>query len=359
MKTKEIKEKLLAKRESRTPKPTDYVSTGSTLLNMAITGNPNWGFAKGHYYHFVGDSESGKTWFCLTCFAEAMRNPNFKDYRIIHDDVEGGALMDMRKFFGETVAERIEAPRMVKEEPVYSRTIEDFYYNVDDAIKDGRPFIYVCDSMDGLQTDAEERKFDENKKAYRQGKELKGSYGMSKPKQNSAGMPSIVSRIKETGSILIIISQTRDNVSPMSMGGKTNSGGHALKFYAGLQIWSSVKGLIEKNVKGKKRQIGKLAKVRVKKNRITGRDRTVFIPFFHSYGIDDTRSCITYLVSEGHWKKKQGKIEAPEFDFTGKEDALIRHIEDKKMVKDLKDLVADVWNEIEKACEVKRAPRYV
>jgi RecA/RadA recombinase len=354
---KKIKEKLLKRNPTKVLTAADYVSTGSTLLNLAISGNPYQGFAKGHYYRFVGDSASGKTWLCLTCFAEAMQNPNFQNHRIIYDDVEGGALMDMGRFFGNTVAGKIEPPRMKDGEPVHSYFIEDFYYHVDDAFKDGRPFIYVLDSMDGLTSIAEETKFDENKEAYRKGRKQTGSYG-DKAKKNSGDMHKVIGRLKKTESILIVISQTRDNLSPMSMAKKTCSGGHSLLFYAGLEIWSSIKGPIEKTVKGKKRQLGVLCKLRVKKNRVTGRDRTVYVPLYHSFGIDDVGGVCAYLIDEGHWKETSGGIAAPEMDFTGKQEALVHHIEEKGLEQDLRAIAAEVWNDIEEACTVARKPRY-
>jgi len=76
------------------------------LLNLACTGNPNGGFFKGHYFQIVGDSTSGKTFLSLTCLAEANINKHFEDYRFIFDDGEGGALMDLTKFFGAGVADK-------------------------------------------------------------------------------------------------------------------------------------------------------------------------------------------------------------------------------------------------------------
>jgi hypothetical protein len=83
-----------------------YLSTGSTLLNLACSGKVSGGFIKGHYYHFVGDSSSGKTFLCLTCLAEAAINPHFDDYQLIHDDAENGSLFDFGKFFGPKMAGR-------------------------------------------------------------------------------------------------------------------------------------------------------------------------------------------------------------------------------------------------------------
>ena len=354
MKTKDVKKMLLQRRKIETLTAKDFLSTGSTLLNLACTGFPDRGFAKGNYYFVVGDSISGKTFLVLTCLAEASINPNFKDYRFIYDNCEDGALMNIERFFGKGVASRMEMPSQD-----YSFTIEEFYYHVDDALKKGKPFIYILDSMDSLSSEPEAVKFDQTKKAHREGNEVKGSYGDGKAKVNSAMLRRVIGRpLKESGSILIIINQTRDNpAAGMFQSKKTRSGGHALHFYACLEMWSSVAGRIEKTVKGKKRQLGVHCKIKVKKNRITGRERTVTIPIYHSFGIDDVGSCVDYLLEEKYWVKKKEDdkevINAKGLGIKGSRKHIIRFIEIQGLENDLHELVADVWNQIEEACELR------
>lgn len=359
METKDIKKALLKKRKKEILTAKDFLSTGSTLLNFACTGYPDRGFAKGRYYFIVGDSVSGKTWLSLTCLAEAAKNPNFKDYRFIYDNAEDGALMDIRKFFGLEVYERLEAPSNN-----YSFSIEDFYYHVDDAIKDSKPFIYILDSMDSLSSESETDKFDKTKKAVRAGKEITGSYGDGKAKVNSAMLRRVIGKpLLQSGSILIIINQTRDKINALPFQSKkTRSGGHALGFYACLEMWSSVACQIKKTIRDKKRQLGVYCKIQVKKNRITGRDRTVTIPIYHSFGIDDLGSCIDYMLDEGDWEKvkedKKTVINAKGLGIEGSKRKLIKIIERDGLEKDLRELVGDVWNEIEDACKIQRKKRY-
>jgi len=354
MKTNNIKKALRQKRKKEVLTAKDFLSTGSTLLNLACTGFPDRGFIKGRYYFIVGDSTSGKTWLSLTCLAEASINRNFDEYRFIYDNAEDGALMDIERFFGKGVAKRIEPPRKS-----FSNTIEDFYYNVDDAIKGGEPFIYILDSMDSLTSEAEGVKFDTNKKASRADTKVKGSYGDGKAKVNSSMLRRVIGKsLKKSGSILIVINQTRAKINAMPFESpKTYSGGYALKFYATIQILSSVAGQITKSVKGKKRQLGVNCKIHVKKSRITGRDRTVTIPIYHSFGIDDIGSCVDYLLDEKYWVKGD-EIKAKGLGIKGSRNKLIRLIEHQGLEKDLRELVGDVWNEIEEACKIQRKKRY-
>lgn len=351
------------KRKSKRLTIKDFLSTGSTLLNLACTGKPNCGFAKGKYYFIVGDSISGKTFLSLTCLAEASINSNFDDYRFIYDNSEDGAMMDVAKFFGDKLAKRMEPPGRAfaqsgPEAPIYSSTIEEFYYHVDDAIRKNRPFIYILDSMDSLSSKDEADKFDEAKSAYRKGKDAAGSYGVSKAKENSMKLRRILTPLRKTGSILIIINQTRDKIGGFGFEKKTRSGGHALRFYATIEMWSSVRSRISKTIKGKKRQLGVKCKIEVKKNRITGKERIIYISIYHSFGIDDIGSCVDYLIEEEAWEQRGKIIKAKEFDFKSTKENLIRHIEENELEMDLREIVSDVWNEIEDACTVKRKKKY-
>lgn len=342
------------------------LSSGSSLLNLACTGRPDLAFLAGHVYLLVGDSNSGKTFLSLTCLAEASINPAFDDYRFIHDNVERGALMDFSKFFGSKMAGRLEPPEIRDGGPVYSQTIEDFYDHVDDNVKKG-PCIYVLDSMDALSSEAELKKFNKNKKARQkiqedeEGEEgtIKGSFGDGKAKANSAGLRIAHNAMASNGSILIVIFQSRDNIGFGAMfNPKTRSGGNAPTFYATLEIWSSVKERIKRPILKKERVLGTLAKLRIKKNRITGKDRSLELPIYDSTGIDETGSCVKYLIAENHWKGTKETVIAPEFDHTGSIDELVAKVEGENKENELRLLVAETWNGIENRCRVERKARY-
>ncbi len=337
------------------------VSTGSTLLNLACTEHADFGFLKGGYYYLVGDSQSGKTWTSLSCFAEACRNKAFADYRLIFDDVEGGALMDIGHYFGRAVAKRMEPPRRKKGESIFSGTVEDFYFHVTDLIDDGRPFIYVLDSQDALDSAYAGKKFDERREAAAAGKEATGSYGDGKAKYHSENIRHVLAGLRKTGSILIIIGQTRDNLG-MGFEPKTRSGGKALRFYANLEIWTSVGGKITKTVRDKERTIGVKCLAEVKKNRVTGKigkDRQVQIPIYYDLGIDDVGSMVDFLISEKHWTKtKERSFDAHDIMFEGSRKEIIGYVEDEDLEGKVRQVTAKVWNEIESACAPNRKRRY-
>lgn len=329
-----------------------YVGTGSTLLNVALSGRAFGGIGAGEYLLLVGDSSACKTWLGLNILAEAANNQRFSEHELVYDPTENGALMDIRRFFGGRLADRMLTQR--------SRTAEEFYYNLDDRLKKG-PCVVVLDSMDGLDAEDDVETFEESKKAFRKGKEAGGTYGTAKAKINSTTLRLMVSQLERTGSVLVIISQTREKIGNTVAWGdnRTRGGGKALKFYAHLEVWTKVLDTIKSGkVRGKERAVGRNIQLKVTKNRQTGWEGTVEFPFYRSFGIDDTGSCVDFLVDEQEWKKKQGVgIDAGEFG-RGSREELIRKIELDGRVGDVRRLVASVWNSIEVATEVYRKPRY-
>lgn len=357
-----IKAQIAAPRRPKRPfKPSDCLSTGSTLLNLACTGRPDGGFPAGYYIYFVGDTDSGKTFFCLTCLAEAVHNPKFKDHRFIYDGGEFGALMDMEKFFGRAVVDRLEPPaRYDDETPAFSQTIEEFYFNLLEALNYERPCIYILDSMDALSSNYEGKKFKEREREFRGGATAKGDFGDGKAKYSSANLRQMIPALHETGSILIIINQTRDNpAAGMFESKKTHAGGYALQFYATIYLWSSVRSTIKQDIRGKKWPIGTKVTIDVKRSRVTGRKCSVVVPIYPTVGIDDLGSCVDFLADHGHWKRnKEEVITAQEFDISELAPELIRHIEQNDLELNLRKIVTDFWREIEAKCAVERKSRY-
>lgn len=339
------------------------LSSGSTMLNLACTDRPHGSYSRGKCILLVGDSSAGKTWFALTTLAEASINKRFDGVDLYYDNTEDGALMDVERYFGKRLVDRLLPPVISKDgAPVYSETVEDFYDNLQKAVsrsrESGRPFVYVLDSENALSSEAEQKKNVQQRTAREKNKDSAGSYGDAKAKYHSQHLRGVQADLRDTRSILIILCQTRDNVGTFAFEKKTRSGGRALKFYAALEIWFAIKRQISRTVRKKLRNIGILAEIRIKKNRITGKRRTVEVPIYHSSGMDDLGSCIDFLTSEGFWKTKGGVLVAPEFTFKGDRADLIQLIERDGREKELQLLAGELWNEIEEACLTKRKNRY-
>lgn len=306
--------------------------------------------------NIIGDSSSGKTFLALSILAEmTIMNDCFDDYRYIFDDVENANAFNMEKLFGKNCSSKIEPPTVDENgEGIPSDTIEDFHINISNALRKEKPFIYILDSFDALDSDQDREKIEKMRKAKEKGTKEAGSYGMSKAKKSSEILRNITGQLKRTKSNLIVISQTRDNINPLSFEKKTRSGGRALKFYASHEIWLANAGKLVR----KEKIIGNQVKIKVTKNKLTGKQRHVSFPIYNDYGIDDISSCVEWMVMESHWKKKKLTIDAKEFRINGTIGTIIREIENKGTEHKLKKIVGRKWLEVEETLKLNRKPKY-
>ena len=327
------------------------ISTGSTLLNLALSDSPDGGFSMGKMVNIVGDSNSGKTLLALGICAEMAKYKRFDKHRFIFDDVEAASEFDLRKMFGASVASRIEPPSVDVEGGFkYSDTIQDFQLNISRALANEIPFVWILDSFDAMTSEEAIGRLQDRLK----GKEIGGSYRMDKPKIISETLSMVIRDIKKSDSLLIIVSQTRDNINPMSFEKKTRSGGRALKFYATHEMWMAV----GEKFKSRDRIIGVESKVKVTKNKLTGKVRHISFPIYYDYGIDDIGSCIDFMVEEGFWRISKQTIDAIDLELKGTRQYLINQIEENNLEVKLKKAVASSWKSIEDSLKLKRKPKY-
>lgn len=346
--------------------PEVYLSSGITMLNLATTNHPDCFVERGTYVLFVGQSGAGKSYVATQLLAEAANNPRFDDYDLIYDDVEHGQFFDIPRMFGNKLASRFRAPHEDESGmPIYSSTVEDFFFTVDDLQNAHKPFIYVLDSMDSLTSSVADTKFVENKEQRRKdlekGKEvstLTQGYGDGKAKQISGNLRRVVSRLRDTGSILIILSQVRDNIT--GMGARyTRSGGQALKFFAHGEFWFYTEGDLKRVVDKKERKYGQMTRVSIQKNRITGIKNDIRFPILLGAGISDPDSCIDWLIEEGQIIKpprSNGLYEYPALELKLNRDDLVRAMEDN--FEPFKVDIVKTWNNILQAVSCVRKRKY-
>jgi RecA/RadA recombinase len=318
------------------------------------------GYLTGKVSNKVGDKSSGKTFEALTMLAEAANNPAFDNYRLVFDDAEAADEFDMVKLFGAKAAERILPPSLDRKVPKYSHTIMDFQTRVRRLLAADEPLIYVLDSLDALTTEEELKHAAELQKHNEGGKEVKGTYGMEKAKQISVLLRLLVSEIKSTQSFVQIISQTRDDIDPMSFTSKTRAGGKALYFYCSYEEWLAVAQRLSTKVNDRPRPIGVVSRSKFTKNKATGKVREVDVPVYYDYGVDDIGSCIDFLLNEKQWTKNdKGFITAtPLCRAPVQRGKLITQIEEEELTPKLHALTQQVWLEIEDKLKLKRKPKY-
>lgn len=336
------------------------IPTPSTLLNCACSGYPDFAFLAGSIVNIIGDSWSGKTFLSLLIFAELGLLPDFDHYKFIYDDAEYANQFNMPYLFGEETAKRIVPPAVgIHEEtkekyPIYSDTAEDFWCYIRDHLDEENPFIYILDSFDALDTDPDREKVEEMREARRRGFKPKGTYGMAKAKMASGLLRDIDAKLSKTESLLIIVSQTRDNLDPMSFKKSVRSGGRALKFYCSHEIWLAA----GKKHKSKERIIGNDVVAKVEKAKLTGKVREAKFSIFSDLGVDDIRSCIEFLTSFGEWKKSKMTIDAHHFQIKGNMATIIKAIEKRNLEPKLRKITGRLWNKLEEEIKLKRKRKY-
>ena len=224
----------------------DKISLGTTLLNLAFSGKSDGGIEPGTIVNMVGTSKSGKTFLVLSILADIANNPKFNDYRLIFDDAEFRNNFNMIKLFGTDLQKRLEVP-FPDCTCEYSATIEDLKASIYAKTREGRSYIYILDSVDGLTAESEEDKSDASAEKIlerkKNGKESttkdKGTMvGMIKAKEAHALFRSINNKIVESGSILILISQAKWKVKTI-FPIKTRACETALEFFSSVVIWLS------------------------------------------------------------------------------------------------------------------------
>ncbi|MDP8268320.1 MAG: LAGLIDADG family homing endonuclease [Candidatus Tenebribacter davisii] len=274
---------------------------------------------------------SHNTLFALTVFAECTLEKRFNNFRFIFDDVEAADEFDIAYLFGEMVFDRIE-------KDIRSKTIEDLNDNLARALKEDEPFIYVLDSFDGLTSEAAMKKDSENRKKREKDNETTGSFGDGKAKKASEMFSQRTQDLNDHGSLLIVISQTRDNIGfGAKFTPKVRSGGKALKFYAAHEIWLAC----QKREKKGKRTVITNVQAKITKNKLTGRHGEAYFPILFDYGVDNLTSCIIFIVEEGVWTGTAKAINTKGF-LTVLAPKKKKSDEDKWINPSMKQLIADI-----------------
>lgn len=362
-----------AKVLKRTPEPAkinEWLSSGSTLINLSVTGRTKDCFRKGGIYLLVGDSSTGKSSLLLETLAQAALDPRFSDHALIHDDSEFGSKFDTRKRYPVLVP-RLKPPRGTPENPTFSVYLEDFSDYLNWWLDRG-PVVYGMDSWDALKPRVEHRKEEENRKVREKAREKgteaqeKGDYAMSKAKVASKQLALVNYKLAKTGSILIIVAQTRDKInppgtySPPGADTKTRSGGTALTFWNNVEFWLSEAGKVKKEIevgKGRKKsiQIGRTTLFRAKKNRENGKNRQVKVTFLDETGLDDAGSMYDYLTEWGF------PLDPDEFGLRknlGRDKTVEALDADPRLYRKLQLTVKRAWEQVEAKVAVTRRNRY-
>lgn len=347
----------------------DLLPTGSTLLNLALSENPYGGWVKGSIANVIGDSHAGKSFLVWQTLAELANDDKFDPYRLIYDDCEAALHFAVVKLFGSRAERRVDYGDEHRTE-----LVEKCFFRLKDLLrpkkgqKAPRPMVYVVDSLDGLSSreELDKKEAEIGKRDY-----------PDKPRILSEQLKQVASLVADTRSLVLIVSQTRQNIGVMFGAKRRRSGGDALRFYSTHELWLAVRG----HIRVKERDVGTQVRVRVAKNKLTGKQREVEFPILVDYGIDDLGSMVDWMLEERFWvhKKVEKKKEEAELSeeekkkrqqepkiikassdlgFDGTREEVIGGVEERGLADDLRQIVAKCWMRVEAEIASNRRPRY-
>lgn len=337
--TEQLVERTTKKRKSKKGYSGPVISTGSTLLDLAISGGimRGGGVIGGIFIEAFGPSGSGKTVLLASLAGNVQR--------------QGGDAM-----FADPEA------RINKQfASMFGFELKDYDYHRPDTVTElfklarkwepkgekGSINGIFADSLAALSTDMEMDNEDGDK------------MGMRRAKEFSEQLRKFCRILAQENYIMACSNQIRENADAGPYGQKyTTPGGKAVEFYASLRLrFQSPSKIYDKiKVKGQeiKKAIGTEVMVEVVKSSIDKPFRTAPINIIFDYGIDDIRANLQFI------KKYSGQsvytCGGEKLDKSLKDSILI--IEENELEQDLRNEVIDLWEALEKKFDSNRKPRF-
>ena len=268
------------------PTPTDikdFISTGSSMLDLAIANKPNGGIAVGRITEINGLESSGKSLLGAHILAETQK----KNGVAVYIDTETSVSQEFMDVIG------IDMSKMLY---LHLETVEDIFEAIEEIVikvresdKD-RLVTIMVDSLAGASTKVEmEADFD------------KDGWATAKAIIISKAMRKITQLIGKQRIALVFTNQLRQKLGVMFGDPWTTSGGKALPFHASTRIRLKNLGQIKDT---KKNTIGMKMRAQVIKNRLGPPMRHADFNLYFESGIDDDGSWLQVL--KDHKLLKQG-----------------------------------------------------
>ena len=262
---------------------TDFISTGSTMLDLAISNRPNGGVAVGKITELNGLEGSGKSLIGSHLLASTQK----KDGVAVYIDTESAVSQEFLRAIGVDTSKMVYVHLETVEE-IFD-TIETIVTKIRESNKDKLVTILV-DSLAAASTKVEmDADFD------------KDGWATAKAIIISKAMRKVTQMIARQKVALVFTNQLRQKLGVMFGDPWTTSGGKALPFHSSTRVRFKNTGQIKD---GSKNTIGIKIKGQIIKNRLGPPMRTAEFPLYFDTGIDDYGSWLT--VMKEHKIVKQG-----------------------------------------------------
>lgn len=260
---------------------TEWVGTGSSLLDLAISNRPDGGFPVGRIIELQGMEASGKS----LIVAHTLANTQKKGGLAVYIDTENALSEEFLRAVGVDVANMLYVPL---------ETIEDAFEAIENIIETvrksskNRLVTIALDSVSAATTKIEQdADYD------------KDGWATAKAIVMSKAMRKITNIIAKQRVLLVCTSQLREKMGVMFGDKYTTSGGKALGFHASCRIRLKGVGKL-KSGSGKTEQIiGVQTEAQVIKNRMGPPFKKATFDIYFNSGIDDYNSWLTLMKDYG------------------------------------------------------------
>jgi len=264
---------------------THWVSTGSSILDLAISNRPNGGLGYGIIYEIYGPSASSKSLIAAHVLTNTQRQGGIA---VLFDTENAVGDLSFYRSFGMDVESLFYSDKLRALEQIFD-AIETMILQHATSGKDV-PMTIVVDSVMGSTT-LTELEEDYSKKGWATDKSI----------ILSAALRKITSLMVGRKVILIFINQVRTNLGVTFGDQDTTSGGKAIGFHASVRLKTKLKQkLYYPNTKD---EYGNTVEVKVIKNRLGPPGRTAKFDITYESGIDDMSSWLEALKDFGFLKQ--------------------------------------------------------
>ena len=257
--------------------PTDikeFISTGSSILDLAISNRPNGGIAVGRITEINGLESSGKSLIGTHILAETQK----KGGLAVYIDTETSVSREWLETIG------IDVQNLLY---LHVETVEDIFECIENIITKiresdrDRLVTILVDSLAAASTKVEmEADFD------------KDGWATAKAIVISKAMRKITQMVGRERVALVFTNQLRQKLGVMFGDPWTTSGGKALPFHSSTRIRLKNMGQIKDT---KKNTLGMKARAQIKKNRLGPPLRHADFNLYFDSGIDDKGSWLQVM----------------------------------------------------------------
>lgn len=258
---------------------TEWISTGSTMLDLAISNRPNGGLPVGRIIEITGLEASGKSLVAAHALADTQK----KGGLAVYIDTENAISREFLEAIGINLKDMLYVPL---------DTIEDIFDAIDSIVESvrknskNRLVTIVVDSVAGASTKIEmAADYD------------KDGWATSKAIILSKAMRKITNFVGRERICLIFTNQLRTRLG-VSFGDQwTTSGGKAIAFHSSVRLRLKSVGQIKlaKSASAPEAVLGITTRAQVVKNRMGPPLRSVDYEIYFDSGIDDFGSWLTML----------------------------------------------------------------